>query len=64
MQGTASMTKEMVKEAKPQKSTRQKLPVTILTSRGRGSVDKHSGRFSPVTAPPSQATSRPYHSER
>ena len=38
--------------------------MTSYTSRERGSADKHSGRFSPVTAPSSRATSRPYHSER
>ena len=49
MQGTASKTSERVNEARPQKSSRQKFPVTLSTS--RGSADKHSGRFSPVTAP-------------
>ena len=63
MQGTASRKSERVNEARPQKSSRQKLPVTLCTSRGRGSADKHSERFSPVTVPSSRATSRPYHSE-
>ena len=38
MQGTASRSSERVNEARPQKSSRQKVPVTLYTSRVRGSA--------------------------
>ena len=51
MQGTAPRTSERVNEARPQKSSRQKLPVTLYTSRGRGECPQALREVQPGDCP-------------
>ena len=51
MQGTASKTRERVNEAVPQKSSKQRLPATLFSSRGARECQQALGEVQPGDCP-------------